>query len=127
MLRTKGRIGTWVKAFKGFYDKNDPIAQQDLVARLLFSARSLILVISAQAAVIAGLLAYIDGAFNSIFFLLILIGFVTIHAASNLMNDYFGYYRGHDTEDSPRRRYTLHPVAYGILTKNQIKYGNPAD
>ncbi len=121
-MLTKTRISTWVKAFKGFYDKNDPIAQQDLVARLLFSAKSLILVISAQAAVIAGLLAYVDGKFNPIPFLLILIGFVTIHAASNLLNDYFGYYRGHDTADSPRRRYTLHPVADGILTKNQIKY-----
>ncbi len=67
-MLTKTRISTWVKAFKGFYDKNDPIAQQDLVARLLFSARSLILVISAQAAVIAGLLAYVDGKFNPISF-----------------------------------------------------------
>ena len=89
---------------------------------MLFSARSLILVISAQAAVIAGLLAYVNGAFNLIPFLLILVGFVTIHAASNLLNDYFGYYRGHDTVDSPRRRYTLHPVADGILTKKQIEF-----
>jgi 1,4-dihydroxy-2-naphthoate octaprenyltransferase len=118
-MLSKGRLGVWVKAFKGFYDKNDPIAQHDLVARLLFSARTLILVISAQAAAIAGLLAYIDHALNPFYFALILIAFVTIHAASNLLNDYFGFYRGHDTEDSPRRRYTLHPLADNILTKRQ--------
>ena len=30
---------------------------------------------------------------------------------SNLSNDYFGYKRGHDTPDSPRMRYTVHPLA----------------
>jgi 1,4-dihydroxy-2-naphthoate octaprenyltransferase len=121
MRSAKARVGTWLRAFKGFYDKSDPIAQHDLVARLLFSARSIILIISAQAAAIAGLLAYIDRAFNPLYFLLILIAFVTIHAASNLSNDYFGFLRGHDTEDSPRRRYTLHPLADSILTRNQMK------
>jgi 1,4-dihydroxy-2-naphthoate octaprenyltransferase len=115
------RLTAWAKAFKGFYDANDPIARQDFVARLLFSSRSLILVISAQAAAIAGLLAYIDHAFDPLNFILILVAFVAIHAASNLMNDYFGFIKGHDTEDSPRRRYTLHPIADNILTANEIK------
>jgi len=34
---------------------------------------------------------------------------------SNLSNDYFGYKRGHDTPDSPRMRYTVHPLASGVL------------
>ncbi len=119
MLR--GRIATWAKALKGFYDANDPIAEQDFVSRFLFSARSLILVISAQAAAIAGLLAYINGAFDLVDFVLILVAFVVIHAASNRMNDYFGFVRGHDTKDSPRRRYTLHPIADNILTSTEIK------
>jgi 1,4-dihydroxy-2-naphthoate octaprenyltransferase len=117
----KNRLNVWFRAFKGFYSPEDPIAKEDFVARFLFSARSIILVISAQAAVIAGLLAYISGAFNWLYFLLILIAFVTIHAASNLMNDYFGFLRGHDLPESPRRRYTLHPLADKILTKNQVK------
>ncbi len=115
------RIKAWIKAFKGFYDENDPISRQDIVARLLFAARSLILLISAQAALIAGLLAYLSSAFNLLYFLLILFAFVTIHAASNLMNDYFGFLRGHDTEGSPRRMYTLHPIADGILTRGQTR------
>lgn len=117
------RLSGWVKAFRGFYDENDPVARQDIVARFLFAARSLILIISAQAAVIAGLLAYVDSAFNLLYFSLILFAFVTIHAVSNLLNDYFGFLRGHDTPDSPRRRYTLHPLADGILTRSQMRKG----
>lgn len=121
MADVKRRLNAWFRAFKGFYSPQDPTASQDVIARFLFSARSIILVISAQAAVIAGLLAYISGAFNLYYFLLILVAFVTVHAASNLMNDYFGFLRGHDSADSPRRRYTLHPLADGILTKGQMK------
>ncbi len=121
MVSVKERVGCWSKAFRGFYDESDPVAQHDLVARLLFSARSIILIISAQAAAIAGLLAYIDRGFNPLYFLLIFIAFIAIHAASNLTNDYFGFLRGHDTEDSPRRRYTLHPLADNILTRSQMK------
>ena len=110
-----------MRAFGGFYDRDDPESSQDLVARLLFSSRGVILVISAQAAVIAGVLAYAGGSFSPLYFALTLVGFVTVHAASNLSNDYFGYLRGHDTPDSPRRRYTLHPLADGILTRDQMK------
>src|SRR3990170_6856543 len=49
---------TWWRAFVGFYPPRDASAQQlDPVAKFLYSARSVILVISAQAALIAGLLA----------------------------------------------------------------------
>jgi 1,4-dihydroxy-2-naphthoate octaprenyltransferase len=82
-----------------------------------------ILVISAQAAVIAGLLAATDRRFEVVPFVLMLVGYVVLHAISNLSNDYFGYRRGHDTEDSPRRRYTLHPVASGAFTMRFLATG----
>lgn len=31
-------------------------------------------------------------------------------------NDFFGARRGHDTDDSPRRRYTVHPVLSGAVS-----------
>jgi 1,4-dihydroxy-2-naphthoate octaprenyltransferase len=46
-----------------------------------------------------------------------------LHAISNLSNDYFGYRRGHDTPDSPRRRYTLHPIASGAVTPRLLATG----
>jgi 1,4-dihydroxy-2-naphthoate octaprenyltransferase len=42
---------------------------------------------------------------------------------SNLSNDYFGYKRGHDTPDSPRMRYTVHPLASGVLEKRTLLRG----
>ena len=109
--------GAWVGAFTGFYPATaNDLSGLDPVARFLYAARSVILVISAQAAGIAGLLAATDRRFEVVPFVLVFLGYLVLHAISNLSNDYFGYRRGHDTEDSPRRRYTLHPVASGAFT-----------
>lgn len=114
----------WVGAFTGFYPASaHDLSGLDPVARFLYAARSVILVISAQAAVIAGLLAATDRRFGVVPFVLTLVAFVVLHGISNLSNDYFGYKRGHDTADSPRRRYTLHPVASGAFTMRFLATG----
>jgi 1,4-dihydroxy-2-naphthoate octaprenyltransferase len=114
----------WVGAFTGFYPASaHDLTGLDPVARFLYAARSVILVISAQAAVIAGLLAATDRRFEVVPFVLTFVGFVVLHAISNLSNDYFGYKRGHDTAESPRRRYTLHPVASGAFTMRFLATG----
>lgn len=116
--------GIWLRAFVGFYPPRDERAKDlDPVAKFLFSARSVILVISAQAALIAGLLALAAGRFDPGAFLLVLVGFVTAHMISNLSNDYFGHLRGHDTPDSPRMRYTMHPIASGVLDARTLAVG----
>lgn len=116
--------GAWAKAFLGFY-RPDGQGLRDLspVTRFLYAARSVILVISVQASLIAGLLAITDRRFDVVDFILLLIGLVVAHAISNLSNDYFGYRRGHDTPESPRMRYTLHPVASGALEPRQLATG----
>jgi 1,4-dihydroxy-2-naphthoate octaprenyltransferase len=114
----------WLRAFVGFYPPRDESARTlDPIAKFLFSARSVILVISAQAAVIAGLLAVAAGRFDLLAFALVFTGFVIAHAISNLSNDYFGYLRGHDTADSPRMRYTMHPIASGVLDARTLAVG----
>jgi 1,4-dihydroxy-2-naphthoate polyprenyltransferase len=114
----------WARAFTGFYP---PLAQDlvdlDPIARFLYSARSVILVISFQAALLAGLLALTDRAFEVVPFVLVLLGFVVLHAISNLSNDYFGARRGHDTDDSPRRRYTVHPLLSGAVSSRLLVTG----
>jgi 1,4-dihydroxy-2-naphthoate octaprenyltransferase len=116
--------GAWVGAFTGFYPATaNDLSGLDPVARFLYAARSVILVISAQSAVIAGLLAATDRRFEVVPFILVFVGYVVLHAISNLSNDYFGYRRGNDTEDSPRRRYTLHPVASGAFTMRFLATG----
>jgi 1,4-dihydroxy-2-naphthoate polyprenyltransferase len=114
----------WVGAFTGFYPAEaSEFAGLDPVTRFLYASRSVILVISAQSAVIAGLLALTDRRLQVLPFVLVLLGFVVLHAISNLSNDYFGYRRGHDTADSPRRRYTLHPIASGAVTPGLLAGG----
>jgi 1,4-dihydroxy-2-naphthoate polyprenyltransferase len=120
----RGGPFAWVGAFTGFYPAQAAeFAHLDPVTRFLYAARSVILVISAQAALIAGLLAITDRRFETVPFLLVLLGYLVLHAVSNLSNDYFGYRRGHDTADSPRRRYTLHPIASGAVTPRLLATG----
>lgn len=114
----------WARAFTGFYPpRAAELAALDPIARFLYAARSVILVISVQAALLAGLLALGDGRFALVPFLLIVAGYVVLHAISNLSNDYFGARRGHDTEDSPRRRYTVHPVLSGAVSSRLLVRG----
>ena len=114
----------WVGAFTGFYPAEAAeFSHLDPVTRFLYASRSVILVISAQSAVIAGLLALTDRRLHVLPFILVLLGYVVLHAISNLSNDYFGYRRGHDTADSPRRRYTLHPIASGAVTPRLLAGG----
>ena len=114
----------WARAFTGFYP---PLAKDlvdlDPVARFLYASRSVILVISFQAALLAGLLAAADRRFALVPWVLVLVGYVVLHAISNLSNDYFGARRGHDTEDSPRRRYTVHPLHSGAVTPGLLLRG----
>lgn len=114
----------WARAFTGFYP---PLAEDlvdlDPIARFLYSARSVILVISFQAALLAGLLAATDRRLEALPFALVLVGYVVLHAISNLSNDYFGARRGHDTADSPRRRYTVHPLLSGAVSSTLLVRG----
>jgi 1,4-dihydroxy-2-naphthoate octaprenyltransferase len=112
----RSKLELWVGAFSGFYRPGvEEIRQLDAVSKFLYSARSVILVISAQAAIIAGLLAATDQQFSPPAFIMVFAGFVAAHMISNLSNDYYDYKRGHDTPDSPRMRYTVHPLASGVL------------
>jgi 1,4-dihydroxy-2-naphthoate polyprenyltransferase len=115
------KLRLWWGAFTGFYKPGFP--DLDPVSLFLYAARSVILVISAQAAIIAGLLAANVGQFAWGNFIAVLVGFVTAHMISNLSNDYFGFRRGHDTPDSPRMRYTLHPLASGVLDARTLRAG----
>ena len=114
----------WWRPFTGFYkpDGGD-IAKLDRASLFLYAARSVILVISAQAAIVAGLLAANAGQFEWGSFAGVLIGFVVAHMISNLSNDYFGFASGHDTPDSPRMRYTVHPIASGLLDRRTLLMG----
>jgi 1,4-dihydroxy-2-naphthoate polyprenyltransferase len=120
----RSKLALWVGAFAGFYRPGaEEVRHLDAASKFLYSARSVILVISAQAAIIAGLLALAARRFDALDFVLVLAGFVAAHMISNLSNDYFGHKRGHDTPDSPRMRYTVHPLASGVLDSRTLLTG----
>jgi 1,4-dihydroxy-2-naphthoate polyprenyltransferase len=120
----RSKLGLWIGAFAGLYRPGvEEVRHLDAASKFLYSARSVILVISAQAAIIAGLLALAARRFDATAFVLVLAGFVSAHMVSNLSNDYFGYKRGHDTPDSPRMRYTVHPLASGVLEARTLLVG----
>ena len=119
-----GAVLRWIGPFTGFYRPDgEEMRRLDPVSGFLYAARSVILVISAQAALVAGLVAVRDRRFNLAAFVLVLVGFVALHMISNLSNDYFGLRRGHDTADSPRMRYTVHPFAHGPVTSGPLRTG----
>jgi 1,4-dihydroxy-2-naphthoate polyprenyltransferase len=123
-LAGRSRPQLWLGAFAGFYRPGvEELRRLDPVSKFLYAARSVILVISAQAAVIGALLAAADRRFDAASFALVLAGFVVAHMLSNLSNDYFGWKRGHDTPDSPRMRYTVHPLASGVLEPRVLANG----
>jgi 1,4-dihydroxy-2-naphthoate octaprenyltransferase len=123
-ISARPKAALWIAAFTGFYRPGArEVLQLDPVSKFLYASRSVILVISAQAAIIAGLLAAAERRFDALDFLLVLLGFVVAHMLSNLSNDYYGYRRGHDTPDSPRMRYTVHPLASGVLDARTLLAG----
>lgn len=123
-IEDRSRITLWLGAFTGFYrPAADEVRRLDPVSKFLYAARSIILVISAQAALIAGLFALADRKFDILAFALVLVGLVVAHMVSNLSNDWVGWKRGHDTPDSPRMRYTVHPLAGGTIEPRVIVGG----
>ena len=71
----------WARAFTGFYPPlAHELADLDPIARFLYSARSVILVISFQAALLAGLLTATDRRFQLVPFVLVVLAYVVLHA-----------------------------------------------
>lgn len=70
--------------------------------------------------VLGAVLAAYDGAWNWLLFALTLVGSVSIHAGTNLVNDYYDWRKGTDTQESlgPNR-----PLKEGILTPQQVFWG----
>jgi 1,4-dihydroxy-2-naphthoate octaprenyltransferase len=88
----------------------DP-AQVDPVGRWLVLGRVSVAVMSAISAVIGGLLAAQDDAFDLPLMILVALGLILAHTGSNLVNDFWDYRHGIDSDDSPRVNYGPHPLA----------------
>lgn len=86
------------------------LAAVDPVTRWLILARVSVVVMTATSALIGGLLAVRGDVFDWSLLILTALGLVLAHTASNLVNDFWDFERGADSEDSPRVNYGPHPL-----------------
>lgn len=69
---------------------------------------------------VGGALAALDGAFDPGLFLVTLVGAVAVHAATNLINDYFDYKSGVDRPGAPTTLYRPHPLVQGLISPRGV-------
>ncbi len=75
---------------------------------------------SAISVSVGSVLASLDGNFSWIYYSITLLGAVAVHAATNLVNDYYDVKNGVDTCDASTAQYRPHPLVEGKLTEKQI-------
>jgi 1,4-dihydroxy-2-naphthoate octaprenyltransferase len=67
--------------------------------------------------------AAVDGHFSWFLYILTLISMVILHAATNLMNDYYDVHSGVDNLDVSTAKYRPHPLLEGKLNPDQVRNG----
>ena len=91
----------------------------DLISRWLIATRSAVTMVTIYSCVIAGLLAWRDGYFSWLPWLIVTLGLFLAHGANNLLNDYTDYSRGVDEDYYFRTAYGVHPLVQKFWTKRQ--------
>lgn len=91
----------------------------DIFSKWLISTRAAVLVMTAMSAVLAGLFAWRDDAFNFSSWLALTLGLVLAHASNNLLNDHVDYARGVDRQNYFRTMYGPHPLENQLLSRRQ--------
>ncbi|MCG6893104.1 MAG: 1,4-dihydroxy-2-naphthoate octaprenyltransferase [Desulfobacteraceae bacterium] len=71
---------------------------------------------------VGGAMAAIDGDFSVWLFLLALTSAVLLHAATNLINDYYDVKNGVDTVEAATAQYRPHPLVEGRLPAEQVRW-----
>lgn len=59
--------------------------------------------------------------FDALLYVLTLVGVILLHAAANLLNDYYDTIRGIDVQGAPTTLYRQHPIIAGIMTPKQVR------
>src|SRR5512136_2720635 len=71
----------------------------DVISKWLISTRAAVLIMTFISAAIAGILAFQDGKFNLLHWVLVAFGLVMAHGTNNLLNDITDYSRGVDQDN----------------------------
>lgn len=119
------KLSTWYKILNGTYDMHkEPVQGLDRVSRWLVATRSVVFVMTVNAAIVAALLFIIADGFSLGFLFplfLVIVGLVLAHATSNLFNDYWDAKHGIDTsQDYFRPAYMPHPLLSGMMSPSRL-------
>ncbi len=91
----------------------------DPVSRWLIASRAAVLVMTFLSALLAGILAFREGAFRFDLWLLVTLGLLLAHATNNLVNDVVDHLKGVDRDNYFRAQYGPQPLEHGLLSRRQ--------
>jgi 1,4-dihydroxy-2-naphthoate octaprenyltransferase len=91
----------------------------DVVSKWLIATRTAVTVVTLYSCIIAGLLAWRDGFFTWLPWLIVTLGLFIAHGTNNLLNDYTDFNRGVDKDNYFRVAYGVHPLVQGFWTNRQ--------
>jgi 1,4-dihydroxy-2-naphthoate octaprenyltransferase len=95
----------------------------DVVSKWLIATRSAVTTVTIYSCIIAGFLAWRDGYFAWLPWIILTLGLFIAHGTNNLLNDYTDYSRGVDKDNYFRTQYGVHPLVQNFWTKNvQIQW-----
>jgi 1,4-dihydroxy-2-naphthoate octaprenyltransferase len=97
-------------------EKKEEWDRLDMVSKWLIATRSAVTIATLYAGVIGGLLAWRDGHFSLLPWLIVTFGLFFAHGAQNLLNDYTDFRRGVDLPPYFRTQYSVHPLAQQFWT-----------
>lgn len=100
-------------------DSKEEWDQLDGVSKWLIATRSAVTMVTIYSCMIAGLLAWRDGYFSWLPWLIVTLGLFIAHGANNLLNDYTDFSRGVDEDYYFRTAYGVHPLVQKFWTKRQ--------
>jgi 1,4-dihydroxy-2-naphthoate octaprenyltransferase len=100
-------------------EKKEEWDRLDVVSKWLISTRSAVTVATIYSGVIGGMLAFRDGHFSLLPWLIVTLGLFLAHGANNLLNDYTDFRRGVDLPPYFRTQYSVHPLAQKFWTARQ--------
>jgi 1,4-dihydroxy-2-naphthoate octaprenyltransferase len=91
----------------------------DAVSKWLIATRSAVTLVTVYSCVIAGILAWRDGRFAWVPWIVVTLGLFVAHGTNNLLNDYTDFNRGVDKDNYFRTQYGVHPLVQGFWTNRQ--------
>jgi 1,4-dihydroxy-2-naphthoate octaprenyltransferase len=95
----------------------------DVVSKWLIATRSAVTTVTIYSCIIAGFLAWRDGYFSWLPWIILTLGLFIAHGTNNLLNDYTDFSRGVDKDNYFRTQYGVHPLVQKFWTKNiQIQW-----